>query len=79
MNAFESTVSMMEVLPESDLIKIQNFTQKLYMHRNADSPFEPLNEEDILNDLRISREQTAQGQRKEMGQAIEEIRHKYGL
>ncbi len=79
MNAFESTVSMMEALPESDLIKIQNFTQQLYMHRNTDSPFEPLKEEEILNDLRISREQTARGQRKEMGQAIEEIRHKYGL
>lgn len=79
MNAFESTVSMMEALPESDLIKIQNFTQKLYMYRNAGSPFEPLKEEEILNDLRISREQTAQGQSKEMGQAIEEIRNKYGL
>lgn len=79
MNAFESTVSMMEALPESDLIKIRNFTQKLYMYRNAGSPFEPLKEEEILNDLRISREQTAQGQSKEMGRAIEEIRNKYGL
>lgn len=79
MNTFESTVSMMEVLPESDLIEIQNFTKKLYMLRNADSPFHPLSEDDILNDLQISREQIAQGKYKEMGQAIEEIRHKYGL
>ncbi|MDE5825289.1 MAG: hypothetical protein K2G55_07120 [Lachnospiraceae bacterium] len=79
MSAFENTVSMMEVLPESDLIEIENFTKKLYMLRNSESPFRPLTEEEILNDLQISREQIAQGKCKEMGQAIEEIRNKYGL
>lgn len=79
MSAFENTVSMMEVLPESDLIEIENFTKKLYMLRNSESPFHPLTEEEILNDLQISREQIAQGKCKEMGQAIEEIRNKYGL
>ena len=79
MNTFENTVSMMEALPESDLIEIENFTKKLYMLRIAESPFRPVSGEDILNDLQISREQTAQGKCKEMGQAIEGIRNKYGL
>lgn len=79
MNILENTVSMMEALPESDLIEIQNFTKRLYMLRCAESPFCPLSGEDIMNDLRISREQVAQGKCKEMGQAIEEIRNKYGL
>lgn len=78
MNTFENTVSMMEALPEADLIEIQNFTKKLYMLRNNKSPFRPLTEEDIINDLSVSREQVAQGKCREMGQAIEGIRRKYG-
>lgn len=79
MNTFENTVSMMEALPEADLIEIQNFTKKLYMLRAAESPFRSVTGEEILNDLQISREQVAQGRCKEMGQAIEGIRKKYGL
>ncbi len=79
MNAFDSTVLMMEALPESDLIEIENFTKNLYMLRNSKSPFRPLTGEEILKDLQISREQVEQGKCKEMGQAIEEIRNKYGL
>lgn len=79
MNTIENTVLMMEALPEADLIEIQNFTKKLYMLRNSESPFRPLTGEEILADLQISREQIAQGKCKEMGQAITEIRRKYGL
>lgn len=79
MNTLENTVSMMEMLPEADLMKIQNFTKKLFNLHNADSLFKPLSEEDILSDLEISRNQIAQGKCKEMGQAIEGIREKYGL
>lgn len=79
MSTFENTVSMMEALPESDLIEIENFTRKLYMLRNTESPFGPLKGEEILNDLQVSREQISQGKCKEMGQAIEGIRKKYGL
>lgn len=79
MNTFENTVSMMETLPEADLVEIQNFTKKLYMLRITESPFRPLTGDDILNDLQTSREQIAQGKCKEMGQAIEGIRNKYGL
>lgn len=79
MNTLENTVSMMEMLPEADLEKIQNFTKKLFNLHVADCPFRPLSEEDILRDLEISRNQIAQGKCKEMGQAIEEMRTKYGL
>lgn len=79
MSTFENTVSMMEALSEADLIKIQNFTKKLYMLRSAESPFRPLTENEIMNDLSVSREQIAQGKCREMGQAIEGIRRKYGL
>lgn len=79
MNTLENTVSMMEMLPEADLVKIHNFTKKLFNLHNTDNPLKPLSEEDILRDLEISRNQIAQGKCKEMGQAIEGIREKYGL
>ncbi len=79
MTVFENTVSMMEALPESDLIEIQNFIKKLHILRSAESPFRPLTEDEIMNDLSVSREQIAQGKCREMGQAIEGIRRKYGL
>lgn len=79
MNVFEDTISMMEVLPESDLLKIQNYTKRLYMLRTTDSPFQPLKEEDIMDDLQLSRRQIETGKCKEMGKAIEEIRKKYGI
>lgn len=79
MNVFEDTISMMEVLPESDLLKIQNYTKRLYMLRTTDSPFQPLKEEDIMDDLQLSRRQIEAGKCKEMGKAIEEIRKKYGI
>lgn len=79
MNTLENTVSMMKMLPESDLVKIQDFTKKLFNLHITDNPFKPLSEEDILRDLEISRNQIAQGKCKEMGPAIEGIRAKYGL
>ena len=32
MNALENTISMMRVLPEAELVKIQDFTMKLFQH-----------------------------------------------
>ena len=79
MSILENTISMMEVLPEADLLEIQNFTKKLFRLRNVNSCFQPVSEEKILDDLATSRNQIAEGKYKEMGQAIEGIRKKYGL
>ena len=48
MSTLESTISILEVLPEADL-------------------------------LEVSRQQAAEGKCQEMGQALAEIREKYGL
>ncbi|MCM1327601.1 MAG: hypothetical protein NC094_08750 [Bacteroidales bacterium] len=79
MNTLENTVSMMELLPEEDLIEIQSLTKKLFNLRNADNPFQPLSKQEILKELQISREQTMNGQYKDMDKALEGIREKYGL
>ncbi|MCM1536360.1 MAG: hypothetical protein NC126_10605 [Clostridium sp.] len=79
MNTLENTVSMMELLPEEDLIEIQSLTKKLFNLRNADNPFQPLSKQEIIKELQISREQTMNGQYKDMDKALEGIREKYGL
>ncbi len=78
MSTLQNTISMIEVLPEADLLKIQDFAKKLFQ-RNTKCPFPPKSEEEIYRDLEISRQQAAEGKCQEMGEALEEIRAKYGL
>ena len=37
MSTLQNTISMMQALPEADLIKIQNFTKKLSKHRELEA------------------------------------------
>ena len=53
MSILENTISMMEVLPEADLLEIQNFTKKLFRLRNVNSCFQPVSEEKILYDKEL--------------------------
>lgn len=79
MSTLENTISMLEVLPETDLIKIQNFAEKLFRQSGAKCPFPPKSKKEIYRDLEISRQQASEGKCQEMGQALAEIREKYGL
>ncbi len=79
MTTLENTISMLKVLPEADLMEIQNFTRKLFQRRSADNCFHSVSAEQIFSDLETSRKQISEGKSKEMGQAIDGIRRKYGL
>ena len=79
MSTLENTISILEVLPESDLIKIQDFAKKLFRQRSDEYPFPLKSRKEIYNDLEISRQQAAEGNCQEMGSALAEIRGKYGL
>ena len=79
MTVLENTISMIKILPEADLEEIQIFAKKLLQKRNVGCPFALKSKEDIYKDLEISRQQIDDGKCKEMGQAIEGIRKKYGL
>lgn len=79
MDVLENTISMMKALPETDLIKIQEFISGLFRQRTAECPFPVKSREEIYKDLEISRQQAAEGHCQEMGRALEEIRVKYGL
>ena len=80
MSTLQNTISILKVLPESDLIKVQDFAKKLSKHRESDSVDEavgkflrPLSREDFLKDIEISEQQFAAGEYQEMGEAINDI------
>lgn len=86
MSTLQNTISMMQALPEADLIKIQNFTKKLSKRRELESVDEavgrflpPKSREDIYKDLENSRQQVAEGKYQEAGKFLAELRAEYGI
>lgn len=79
MTMLESTISMIKIMPESDLAEIQNFARKLIQMRNAGCPFPLKSREDIYQDLEISRQQIKNGEYQEAGEFIAEVRKEYGI
>ncbi|MCM1046763.1 MAG: hypothetical protein NC417_14760 [Candidatus Gastranaerophilales bacterium] len=79
MSTLERTVSMMKVLPEADLLKIQNFTENLFRLREHETDNEvgkflkPMTKDDFLRDIEIAEQQFASGEYQEMGEAIDEV------
>lgn len=78
MSTLESTIAMLEALPESDLIKIQDDIKRLFEQRSG-SPFPLLSREDILRDLETSEQQFADGDYQEAGEFLAGLRQEYGL
>lgn len=79
MTTLENTISILEVLPEADLIKIQDFAQKLFHQHKTACPFSPLSGEDILKSARKSEQQIANGEYKDAGEFLTELRQEYGI
>lgn len=79
MTTIENTVAMMEVLPEADLVKIQDFTRKLFLTQSTASPFCPKSKEEIYQDLEISRKQASEGKCRSAEEVFNELERKYGL
>ncbi|MCD8115732.1 MAG: hypothetical protein LUE21_01195 [Oscillospiraceae bacterium] len=61
MSTIESTVSMMELMPEDSQIKVMEFARSLLIASPPD-PFVPLSAEQILADLAESRDQASRGE-----------------
>lgn len=80
MNTLQNTISMMKTLPEADLLKVQEFTKKLFRRHELEAADEavakflgPKSAEDIYRDLEISRKQAEVGAYQEMEEALDEI------
>lgn len=79
MSTLENTISMLEVLPETDLIKIQNYTRSLFKQRGAEHPFPLLGEKDIIEIAETSERQIAGGECKNAKEFLSELRQEYGI
>lgn len=62
----------------SEIAAVKVFILRIWCY-NMDRPFPLKSREDIYKDLEISRQQAARGECQDMGQALTEIRAKYGL
>lgn len=80
MSTLENTISMLEVLPETDLLEIQKLARKLFQRHEAETPDEavarflkPMSREDFMKDIEIAEQEIARGEYQEMGEALDEI------
>ncbi len=51
MTTLEATLSLLEILPEEDLKRVQNFAKCLLMSQSNSFPFQPLTKKQILSDI----------------------------
>ena len=86
MSTLQNTISMIEVLPEADLLKIQDFTKKLSKHRELEAADEavgkflpPKSREDIYRDLEQSRKQIEMGQCCSAEEVFNGLEQRYGF
>ncbi len=77
MNTLEATVSMLEQLPERDLLKIQAFIRLFFPETS--NPFTPLTEDEIYAQLERSRKHVEEEKLKDARQVSSNVRSKYGL
>lgn len=79
MSTLEATVSMLQSLPEAELLTIYDLTRRFYIKQNKDVEPKAMTEEQMLDKLEVSREHAAEGRMMDADIAISKLRTKYGL
>ena len=79
MTTLEANMSLLEVLSEEDLKRVQNFAKCLLMSRSSPSPFQPLTKEQILSDIDESFKDVENHNLKDANEYIEDLLVKYDL
>ena len=75
MSTLESTISMLRVLPESE---VQIFITRAMLEKRP-SPFAAVSRESVIRDIDLSTEQFARGKACEARKVISDLKVKYGL
>ena len=75
MSTLESTISMLRVLPESE---VQIFITRAMLEKRP-SPFAAVSRESVIRDIDLSTEQFAWGKACEVRKVISDLKVKYGL
>ena len=79
MSTLEATMTMLESMPEEARMMVFRYTQDLFTSRKPESPYEPLSEQKLLDDLALSRQQIAEGKGMNTNKALEEMGKRHGF
>lgn len=75
MSTLNTTVSMIQKCTEDELQVVQQVIRKFFLNRGPHT----ITKKQFLDELQISRGQHQIGQSQEAGEALTELREKYGL
>lgn len=83
MNTYDSTISMMNNLPDNDLLLVKEFANRL-IHKNEIkremyNPYKPLTREEIIEQLNLAKKNADNGKIIDAQVVSNNIRSKYGL
>ncbi|MBQ9663698.1 MAG: hypothetical protein IJV40_11165 [Oscillospiraceae bacterium] len=79
MSTLEATVSMLEAMPEDARIQVLEFTQALFTSYRPSNPFKPLTVQEVLSDLKVSREQIQNAEGMNMKDALNSMGRQHGF
>ncbi len=86
MSTLEKTISMMETLPEADLMKIQDMIRKLFRqreHEAADNAvgkmLQPMSRNDFLNDVEVAEKEIAGRMCRSADEVFDGLEQRYGF
>lgn len=75
MSTLDTTVSMLQRCTEDELHVVQQVVRQFFLNRGPHTT----TKKQFLEELQISRKQHQSGQSQEAGEALAELREKYGL
>lgn len=75
MSTLDTTVSMIQKCTEDELQVVQQVIRQFFLNRGPHTT----TKKQFLEELQISREQHQSGQNQDAGEALTELREKYGL
>lgn len=75
MSTLDTTVSMIQRCTEDELQVVQQVVRQFFLNRESHT----ITKKRFLEELEISRVQHQNGQSQEAGEALAELREKYGL
>ncbi|MCD8021938.1 MAG: hypothetical protein LUF30_02815 [Lachnospiraceae bacterium] len=73
---------MLELMPEEKQIQVYEFTKHLFTSEEmgeSGSPFIPVTEEKVLNDLAMSRREITEGKGLDMREALDTLGRQHGF
>lgn len=86
MSTLETTISMMEKLPEPDLLLVQDLIKQLfqqYEYETVDyavgSVLKPMSKDDFLKDIETAEQEIANGQYRTAEEVFGELEQRYRL